>query len=289
MPVEILSVAQRAEWERFPDEIDERALARCFSFPDDELEKIVERRGLHLRFAVAATVGALRWLGFVPPALGDLPAPAAAMIADQLGIQINDVDPGRLAPERHARAAQLAAGMAIADFRGWRAGDHDRLRTWLRERALEHEGPLGLLRDAVEALRRERILRPGLTVMERLVATAREDAEAEIYQRAQPVITARLAEAFDELVRVPDGGGAAAVKAFGQETRSVSRIGEPLERLTRLRALGARRGTSPASRRTGSGCWRDMCVTRPVRRSVAGTSSFAIRPCWRSARSPRPR
>lgn len=128
MPVEILSVAQRAEWERFPDEIDERALARCFSFPDDELEKIVERRGLHLRFAVAATVGALRWLGFVPPALGDLPEPAAAMIADQLGIQINDVDPGRLAPERHARAEQLAAGMAIADFRGWRAGDHDRLR-----------------------------------------------------------------------------------------------------------------------------------------------------------------
>ncbi len=110
MPVEILSAAQRSEWERFPEEIDERALAKCFSFPDDELERIVERRGIHPRFAVAATIGSLRWLGFVPAALSDLPEPAAVMIAEQLDIQLGDVDPVRLVPERHARAEQLASG-----------------------------------------------------------------------------------------------------------------------------------------------------------------------------------
>jgi hypothetical protein len=45
MPVEILTAAQRAEWERFPAEIDKLSLARCFSFPDDELERIVELKG----------------------------------------------------------------------------------------------------------------------------------------------------------------------------------------------------------------------------------------------------
>ncbi len=123
MPVEILSAAQRAEWEQFPEEIDERALAKCFSFPDDELDRIVKRRGIHPRFAVAATIGSLRWLGFVPATLSDLPEPAAAMIAEQLDIQLTDVDPVRLVPERHARAEQLAAGMAIADFRAWRSDD----------------------------------------------------------------------------------------------------------------------------------------------------------------------
>src|SRR5205823_10173199 len=82
---------------------------------------------------------------------------------------------------------------------------------------------------------------PGLTVIERLVATAREDAELEIHQRAQPVLSVQLIGAFDELVRVPDGRSVAPVKAFGQETRSVSRIGAPLERLGALRALGAER------------------------------------------------
>ncbi len=161
------------------------------------------------------------------------------MIAEQLDVELIAVDPVRLVPERHARAEQLAAGMAIAGFRAWRSDDPCWLRAWLCGRALEHEGPLGLLRDAVDALRRDRIVRPGLTVIERLVATGREDAETEIYHRAQPMLIADLTEAFDELVRVPEGDGPAAVKAFGQETRSVSRIGEPLERLGRLRELGA--------------------------------------------------
>ena len=35
MPVEILTSTQRAEWERFPEEIDEAALTAFFSFADD--------------------------------------------------------------------------------------------------------------------------------------------------------------------------------------------------------------------------------------------------------------
>src|SRR5205823_14110587 len=132
----ILTAAQRTEWERFPAEIDERALARCFSFPDDELERIVERKGSHLRFAVATAVGSLRWLGFVPAALADLPERAAALIAEQLDIELAGIDPARLRSERHARSEQLTAATAIAGFRGCRSDDLDRLRGWLSERAL---------------------------------------------------------------------------------------------------------------------------------------------------------
>ncbi|HEY4887816.1 MAG TPA: hypothetical protein VIJ58_04455 [Candidatus Dormibacteraeota bacterium] len=39
MPVEILTASQRAEWERFPEEIDEASLSAFFSFADDELER----------------------------------------------------------------------------------------------------------------------------------------------------------------------------------------------------------------------------------------------------------
>lgn len=219
--LEFLTGAQRAEWERFPAEIDERALARCFSFPDDELERIAERKGVHARFGLAATVGSLRWIGFVPIALSDLPERAAALIAEQLDVALDEIDHGRLQPERHARGGQLAAGLAIAGFRGWHSDDAGRRRGWLCERALDHDGPLGLLRDALDRLRRDRIVRPGLTVVERLVAAAREDAEREIHARARPLLTVALAERFDEFVRVPDGEGVAPVKAFGQETRSV--------------------------------------------------------------------
>lgn len=75
MPVEILTAAQRAEWERFPEEIDEGALAAFFCFADDELEAIAAHRSVHGRFAIAAAVGALRWLGSCPPRWMSFPSP----------------------------------------------------------------------------------------------------------------------------------------------------------------------------------------------------------------------
>ena len=50
------------------------------------------------------------------------------------------------------------------------------LQTWLVERALEHDKPTLLLQLACDKLRREQIVRPGLTRLERLVATARQQA-----------------------------------------------------------------------------------------------------------------
>jgi hypothetical protein len=58
---------------------------------------------------------------------------------------------------------------------------------------------LALMRHAVDCLRRERVVRPGLTVLERLVATARHDSEQEIYRRLSPILTPGLPSALDKL------------------------------------------------------------------------------------------
>ena len=42
------------------------------------------------------------------------------------------------------------------------------LQTWLVERALEHDQPMLLLQLACDELRRQHIVRPGLTRLERL-------------------------------------------------------------------------------------------------------------------------
>jgi len=103
MPVEILTASQRTEWERFPEEIDEASLTAFFSYADDELEQIAAHRDIHGRFAIAVAVGALRWLGFVPAALQELPEPAAALIASQRYRAVFDrAGP----PERRARRSR---------------------------------------------------------------------------------------------------------------------------------------------------------------------------------------
>jgi hypothetical protein len=158
MPVEILSASLRREWERFPEEVDEAALSAFFSFPDDELEQIAGHRSVHGRVEIAVSVGALRWLGFVPAALDELPEPAAALVASQLDLDLSSIDPDRLNVERDARAQQLAQALTISGFRACRDGDLDELGSWVADRALGHDGPLALLRSAVDELRRRRLI-----------------------------------------------------------------------------------------------------------------------------------
>ena len=51
----------------------------------------------------------------------------------------------------------------------------------LVDRALEHDKPTLLLQLACEKLRRDQIVRPGITRLERLVATARQQAHDETF------------------------------------------------------------------------------------------------------------
>jgi TnpA family transposase len=252
MPVEILTAAQRSEWERFPEEIDEAALTAFFCFADDELEAITAHRSVHGRFSIAVAVGALRWLGFVPAALDELPVAAAALIASQLDVELSSIASARLNVERGARAEHVAHALAISGFRACGEEDLNVLRSSVGDRALGHDGPLALMRHAVDCLRRARVVRPGLTVLERLVATARHDSEQEVYRRVEPILTPGLAPALDELLVVGPGATAAPVKTLGQETRSVARIGDSIAKLELLRELGVEQwdlDVIPANRR----------------------------------------
>src|SRR5438067_12891047 len=54
---------------------------------------------------------------------------------------------------------------------------------------MEHDKPALLLQLVCEQLRRDKIVRPGLSRLERLVATARRRAQEETYRRLAPPLT----------------------------------------------------------------------------------------------------
>jgi hypothetical protein len=77
------------------------------------------------------------------------------------------------------------------------------LQTWLLARALEHDKPTLLLQLACEKLYRERIVRPGVTRLERFVATAREQAHEETFRQLTPLLTDERKTLLDGLLQ-PD-------------------------------------------------------------------------------------
>jgi Domain of unknown function (DUF4158) len=60
---------------------------------------------------------------------------------------------------------------------------------WLRERALEHDRPLLLLQLLCERLHERKITRPGLTLLERSVTVARQQAHAVTWEMIAPLLS----------------------------------------------------------------------------------------------------
>src|SRR6266851_2606920 len=92
---------------------------------------------------------------------------------------------------------------AYLKFRRATPLDFYALHTWLVERALEHDKPTLLLQLTCEKLYREKIVRPGVTRLERLVATARDQAHDETFRRLTPLLTDERKAFLDGLL-TPD-------------------------------------------------------------------------------------
>ena len=90
--------------------------------------------------------------------------------------------------------------MSYLQFREASAADLQTLATFLLARALEHDKPTVLFQMACDHLKSERIVRPGVTTIERMVVTAREQAEDETYRRLQPLLTDAFRAQLDRVL-----------------------------------------------------------------------------------------
>jgi hypothetical protein len=186
MPLGFLTDAERARLNRFPEHIPEDDLRAFFLLSEADHHASNRQREAHTRLGFALHLCALRYLGFVPHDLDTAPQAAVAYIAQQLAVQ-----PGALAAyglRVPTRTVHLQQGQQHLGFRRAAPLDGYALPTWLVERALEHDKPPLLLQWACDKLRREHMVRLGLTRLERFVATARPQAHDETWRRLAPLV-----------------------------------------------------------------------------------------------------
>ena len=162
-----------------------------------------KQRGVHNQLGFALQLCALCYLGFAPDDLTTAPPPAVAFVAQQLGLP--PAARAAYGSRRHTRTTHLQQVQAYLGFRPALAPDGAALTTWLIERALEHDKPTLLLQLACDHLRQEQLVRPGITRVERLVATAREQAHTATFQRLTPLLTTTRQAWLDSLL-VPEPG-----------------------------------------------------------------------------------
>jgi len=201
MPVRIFSDDERDRLSRCPPDILPEDVTAFFTLSVADREFLRPFRGAANQVGVALQLGLLRYLGFCPDDLQDAPASAVASLARQLGVAPQLLS--RYGTRAQTRTDHLGAVQRYLGFRDADMFDLQALESWLLERALEHDKPTLLFAQAAGKLQADKIVRPGITRLERLVAAARSEAWEETFRRATPLLTPERRAMLDGLLR-PD-------------------------------------------------------------------------------------
>lgn len=183
MPRRFLNQAERERLSQFPADIADDTCTACrrkcelavyFTLTPTDMEAIELLRVPHMRLGFALLVGTLRYLGFFPVNLTEVPEAVLKYLADQVSVPVESMTAYWDWPENRRR--HIGQVMAHLGFRRPEEADLSALAAWLVDRALQNERPSHLLQLACERLYQNRLVRPGLTRLEEMIAEVRQQA-----------------------------------------------------------------------------------------------------------------
>ena len=202
-----ISLSERENLNRFPSDIPEDDLIAFFTLSTIDKGLLLNRRGDHNRLGFALQLCTVRYLGYCPDDLAHIPQTVTSYLAKQLDVTSPAALVLQYGQREHTRTDHL---QEIVDFVGYakaKQTDFDELEAWLTERALEHDKPMLLFAMACEHLYKSKILRPGVTVLERLVISARQHAQQQTYDTMASILNPDTCIFLDSVLDVDDAIG----------------------------------------------------------------------------------
>ncbi|WP_220447666.1 Tn3 family transposase [Nonomuraea diastatica] len=206
MSTRMFSEDQLERLRSYPD-IGRDDLIRYFTLTPADVAFIDPGRGRGPtdRLGLAVQLATLPWLGFVPDEVGSAPQVAVARLAERLG-----VDPAVLAVYGQREQTRSDHLRLVAGYLGWKSAPAGstamkELEQFLLDRAMEHDSPTLLFNLATEYLMAAKTIRPGVTMLAKMVATARTSATALTWEKVAHLLTDERRGDLDRLL-VYDAG-----------------------------------------------------------------------------------
>jgi len=198
------SAAQRRELGSFPGHAGPEDVERFFELAPEDLRWALAHRG-DARLGVVVQLCSLRWLGFVPDLLAELPRPPLLALSEQLEVDPDDVM--LYGARAQTRTDHFGAVRERAGFRPFDQAQRQALEEWLGLRAIEHERPKALWELCCEHLSAERIVRPPVDTLVRMIASARERAHVTTHELLSPQLQGGRLRELDRLLELREPGG----------------------------------------------------------------------------------
>ncbi len=200
MATTFLTPDERENYDAVPEEISHREVIQHFTLTPDDQAEIKKRRGKALKLGFALRLCQLRWLGRFPNEVKSAPASALEYLSEQLGIPRQP-----LAKYPEQGTTRWDHMKEIRQHLGYKEFKHtqEEALEWLLSLAIEHDFARGLLDALIEHLRREKIVRPGISTLERFVTQTRAQAREQVTSTVKQQLTEAQCQALDALLEVP--------------------------------------------------------------------------------------
>lgn len=241
MPVDFLTVTQRQQFDIFPEKINEELLIKYFTLSDADFAVVPRTSSPHHRMRFSLLLCALRYLGFFPENLSTAPDKIIQFLKKQLNLSLESV----INLEQYERRAQTRSDHQLAiekylKFKRATERHKQNLRIWLLDRAMEHDRPTLLLNMAINKLKQDKIVRPTIVSLERLVATTREQSRHKTYQYMLPLLFDTRKAFLDNLLLIDTEKGQTSLTWLRQQafTNSPESILTTLSKIRFLRQHG---------------------------------------------------
>jgi Domain of unknown function (DUF4158) len=197
----VLTDEQLAELLALP--ATEALLIQHWTLSPADLATVERRRGDPNQLGFALQLCAFRYPGRLLWSDEAIPALALRFVADQLGVAPGALTAYGSRPQtRREQLDALRAAFGFAMF----APEHQReLLTWLLPVALGTADTMAVAETLMDELRRRKILAPGPSVIERLVAAAAMLAERQVARQLTRGLLPVQAKALDELLTIKEG------------------------------------------------------------------------------------
>jgi TnpA family transposase len=182
--------------------VTEADLVRHWTLGDDDLALVDRRRRIHNQLGFALQLCALRYPGRLLRPGEIIPQPALSFVADQLGAPPEVLTTYAVRFQtRYEQLGALRTAMGFTDLSPQRR----QILEWLLPVSLATTNPFTVATALLVELRRRRIIVPGPSIVERLVATALASAEQHVANQLTGGLTAVQSDALDALLTIkPD-------------------------------------------------------------------------------------
>src|ERR1051326_361312 len=225
---------------------DEPLLVHHWSLNGPDLIAIERRRGEHNQLGYALQLCAFRFPGRLLRSGDNIPEAALRFVAEQLRVGLDAL--ALYAARPQTRREQLDALREEYGFRMFAPGHGRELLTWLLPIALATTSAPTIATALMDELRRRRIIAPGLSVIERLVAAVLVVAERHVAGQLTADLSRDQNDALDALLR-PKENTSVSVLAWARQPpgapghRALVRI---VEQLACLRAVDLNHASAEA-------------------------------------------